>query len=102
MTQPPPPHIHKHTQLVILGSHMVSGTRCPAGSDPVQMWSETDGCKEIHPCVLQDIGPLGPLPKKERRQSKRGREEKRQRGKEAKREGSKEKKQRGKEAKRKG
>ena len=21
---------------------------------------------EIHPCVLQDIGPLGPLPKKER------------------------------------
>ena len=27
----------------------------------------TDGRKEIHPCVLQDIGPLGPLPKKERR-----------------------------------
>ena len=25
----------------------------------------TDGRKEIHPCVLQDIGPLGPLPKKE-------------------------------------
>ena len=24
----------------------------------------TDGHKEIHPCVLQDIGPLGPLPKK--------------------------------------
>ena len=24
----------------------------------------TDGRKEIHPCVLQDIGPLGPLPKK--------------------------------------
>ena len=23
------------------------------------------GRKEIHPCVLQDIGPLGPLPKKE-------------------------------------
>ena len=22
------------------------------------------GRKEIHPCVLQDIGPLGPLPKK--------------------------------------
>ena len=21
-----------------------------------------DGCKEIHPCVLQDIGSLGPLP----------------------------------------
>ena len=24
----------------------------------------TDGHKKIHPCVLQDIGPLGPLPKK--------------------------------------
>ena len=23
-----------------------------------------DGRLEIHPCVLQDIGPLGPLPKK--------------------------------------
>ena len=23
----------------------------------------TDGRLEIHPCVLQDIGPLGPLPK---------------------------------------
>ena len=22
--------------------------------------------KEIHPCVLQDIGPFGPLPKKEK------------------------------------
>ena len=25
----------------------------------------TDGRMEIPPCVLQDIGPLGPLPKKE-------------------------------------
>ena len=24
----------------------------------------TDGRMEIPPCVLQDIGPLGPLPKK--------------------------------------
>ena len=24
----------------------------------------TDGCLEIHPCVLQDIGPLGLLPEK--------------------------------------
>ena len=24
-----------------------------------------DGCLEIHPCVLQDIDPLGLLPKKE-------------------------------------
>ena len=26
---------------------------------------QTDEQMEIHPCVLQDIGPLGPLPKKE-------------------------------------
>ena len=32
----------------------------------------TDGRKEIHPCVLQDIGPLGPLPKKELRQAEIG------------------------------
>ena len=25
----------------------------------------TDGRMEIPPCVLQDIGPLGPLPKKD-------------------------------------
>ena len=25
-----------------------------------------DGHPEIHPCVLQDIGPLGPLPKKKK------------------------------------
>ena len=28
------------------------------------------GCMEIHPCVLQDIGPLGPLPKKEGKDKK--------------------------------
>ena len=28
------------------------------------------GRKEIHPCVLQDIGPLGPLPKKEKMKKK--------------------------------
>ena len=39
------PHLHlnshptlKHTQLVIQGSHMVSGTQCPAGSDQVRKW----------------------------------------------------------------
>ena len=26
---------------------------------------QMDGYKEIHPCNLQDNGPLGPLPKKE-------------------------------------
>ena len=29
-----------------------------------EMDGRTDRCMEIHPCVLQDIGPLGPLPKK--------------------------------------
>ena len=29
-----------------------------------RMDGRTDGRLEIHPCVLQDIGPLGPLPKK--------------------------------------
>ena len=33
--------------------------RSPGGGD---IW--TDGHLEIHPCVLQDIGSLGPLPKK--------------------------------------
>ena len=30
-----------------------------------QTYRRTDGCKEIHPCVLQDIGPLGPLLKQQ-------------------------------------
>ena len=30
------------------------------------IYVRTDGCKEIHPCVLQNIDPLGPLPKKEK------------------------------------
>ena len=35
-------------------------------------WTEgwKDGRMEIHPCVLQDIGPLGPLPKKEKKKKK--------------------------------
>ena len=28
----------------------------------------TDGRLEITPCVLQDIGPLGPLPKKKKKE----------------------------------
>ena len=39
----------------------------------------TDGRKEIHPCVLQDIGPLGPLPKKEERKKEKKRERKKER-----------------------
>ena len=36
----------------------------------------TDGCFEITPCVLQDIDPLGPLPKKERKKNERKKERK--------------------------
>ena len=37
------------------------------------VWTDgrTDRRLEIHPCVLQDIGPLGPLPKKERKKERR-------------------------------
>ena len=35
----------------------------------VWMYGETDGRLEIHPCVLQDIGPLRPLLKKCRKPS---------------------------------
>ena len=31
----------------------------------VQMNGQIDGHMEIHPCVLQDINSLGPLPEKE-------------------------------------
>ena len=34
------------------------------GRTDVRTDGRTDGRMEIHPCVLQDIGPLGPLPKK--------------------------------------
>ena len=36
-------------------------------------YGRMDGHKEIHPCVLQDIGPLGPLPKKRGKKIKTGR-----------------------------
>ena len=36
----------------------------------------TDGCLEITPYVLQDIGSLGPLPKKEERKKRRKKKEK--------------------------
>ena len=31
----------------------------------IRTYVHTYGRKEIYPCVLQDIGPLGPLPKKD-------------------------------------
>ena len=38
--------------------------RFRGGRTDGRTYVRTDGRKEIHPCVLQDIGPLGPLPKK--------------------------------------
>ena len=38
----------------------------------------TDGHMEIHPCVLQDIGPLGPLPKKDKGKKKKKKKKKKQ------------------------
>ena len=47
----------------------LSGLRCGGtyGRTDGRTYVRTDGRKEIHPCVLQDIGPLGPLPKKEKK-----------------------------------
>ena len=48
----------------------------PWGDGCMDGWTNrwTDGYLEIQPCVLQDIGPLGPLPKKEDRKTIRKRE----------------------------
>ena len=35
------------------------------GGGDGRMDGQTDGHLEIPPCVLQDIGPMGPLPKNE-------------------------------------
>ena len=37
----------KREQLVIQGSHMVSGTRCPAWSDKLQKWSESSAAAHV-------------------------------------------------------
>ena len=41
------------------------GPEEPQGGRDVHMYGHMDRHLEIHPYVLQDIGPLGPLPKKE-------------------------------------
>ena len=43
-------------QLVIQGSHMVSGTRCPAGSDPVKKWSESRAAAPKGRCPVEHRG----------------------------------------------
>ena len=50
---------------LILGLRgLIWGLRGALGGD-VRTDGRMYGRLEIHPCVLQDIGPLGPLPKKE-------------------------------------
>ena len=43
-------------QLVIQGSHMVSGTRRPAGSDPVKRWSESRAVALKSQCPVEHRG----------------------------------------------
>ena len=43
-------------KLVIQGSHMVSGTRCPAGSGPVQRWSESRAAAPKGRCPVEHRG----------------------------------------------
>ena len=53
--------------LILSSRDQISGpSRLDEGFRPLRGGDErTDGCMEIHPCVLQYIGPLGPLPKKD-------------------------------------
>ena len=46
----------KEAQLVIQGSHMVSGTRCPAGSDPVKKWNESRAAAPKGRCPVEHRG----------------------------------------------
>ena len=55
--------------LILSSRDQISGpSRLDEGLRPLKGGTDgrTDGRMEIHPCVLQDIGPLGPLPKKRR------------------------------------
>ena len=49
-------------QLVIQGSHMVSGTRCPAGSDPVMKWSESKAAAPKGRCPVKHRGGISRRP----------------------------------------
>ena len=46
-------------------SNVIQWEVCILSISHVIQLGRTDGRMEIYPCVLQDIGPLGPLPKKE-------------------------------------
>ena len=46
----------KERKVVIQGSHMVSGTQCPAGSDPVEKWSESRAAAQKGRCPVEHKG----------------------------------------------
>ena len=48
--------MERKKELVIQGSHMVSGTRCPAGSDPVKRWSESRAAAPKGRCPVEHRG----------------------------------------------
>ena len=54
----PPPTL-KHRQQVIQGSHMVSGTRCPAWIDWLKKWSESRAAAPKGQCP---VGHRGEIP----------------------------------------
>ena len=43
-------------KLVIQGSHMVSGTQCPAGSDPVKKLCESRAAAQKGRCPVEHRG----------------------------------------------
>ena len=45
-------------KLVIQGSRMVSGTRCPAGSDPVKKWTESRAAAQKGCCPVRILAEL--------------------------------------------
>ena len=49
----------KKSKLVIQGSHMVSGTRCPAWSDQLKKWSESRAAAPKGRCP---VGHRGEFP----------------------------------------
>ena len=48
--------VKRERELVIQGSHMVSGTRCPAGSDSVMKWSESRAAAPKGRCPVEHRG----------------------------------------------
>ena len=57
-------HVIQWEVCILTFSHVIQWEFEKSEAWGGRMYGRTDGRKEIHPCVLQDIGPLGPLPKK--------------------------------------